>query len=293
MTPMIKRMLMGGLLLAAVALAGAGPIATVATAQEPTRIITNIAGDLYRLQNNFHYSVFLVTSEGIIATDPINADAARWLEAELAERFNQPVRYLIYSHDHADHIAGGEVFADTAVVVAHESAQADIIAEKRPTAVPDITFNDQLTIELGGQVVELSYLGRGHSDNMIVMRFPAERVLFAVDFIPIKALAFRDLSDGYIPEWMEAIKRTEAMDYDILVPGHGPIGAKADAAAFRGYMEALYTEVLAAARAGQSLEEMQRSITMDAYKEWFGHEDWRALNIEGMHNHIALHRRGN
>ena len=71
------------------------------------RSITKIAGDLYRFQNNFHYSVFLVTSDGIIVTDPINADAARWLKAELAKRFNKPIKYLVYSHDHVDHVAGG------------------------------------------------------------------------------------------------------------------------------------------------------------------------------------------
>ena len=109
-----------------------------AAAQQPKRAITRIAGDLYRFQNNFHYSVFLVTRDGVIATDPINAEAAAWLKAEIAERFGQEVKYLIYSHDHVDHIAGGEVFADTAVVVAHDNAKAAILGEKRPTAVPDV-----------------------------------------------------------------------------------------------------------------------------------------------------------
>lgn len=122
-------------------------VAGVATAQDGAkRTITKIKGDLYRFQNNFHYSVFLVTPDGIIATDPINADAARWLKAELKKRFDKPIRYLIYSHDHVDHIAGGEVFADTALVVAHENAKMDIISEQRPTAVPDLTFPDQMTI---------------------------------------------------------------------------------------------------------------------------------------------------
>ena len=61
------------------------------------------------LQNNFHYSVFLVTPDGVIVTDPINAEAATWLEAEIARRFDQPVKYLILSHDHRDHSAGGEL----------------------------------------------------------------------------------------------------------------------------------------------------------------------------------------
>src|SRR2546430_8481665 len=54
---------------------------------------------------------------------PINAEAARWLKDEIRKRFAQPVRYLVYSHDHADHIAGGEVFADTAVVAAPANAK--------------------------------------------------------------------------------------------------------------------------------------------------------------------------
>lgn len=64
-------------------------------AQEAKRAITKIAGDLYRFQNNFHYSVFLVTRDGIIVTDPIDADAARWLKGELTARFKVPVKYLI------------------------------------------------------------------------------------------------------------------------------------------------------------------------------------------------------
>src|SRR5688572_33368165 len=98
-------------------------MASWALAQTPAREITQLAGEIYRFRNNNHYSIFAVTSAGIIATDPINADAAQWLKGELQRRFSQPVKYLIYSHDHADHIAGGEVFADSATVVAHENAK--------------------------------------------------------------------------------------------------------------------------------------------------------------------------
>ena len=284
----VKRVVTGCLLLASLLLP------SITNAEEsPKRKITRIAGDRYRFQNKFHYSVFLVTPEGIIVTDPINSDSARWLKAELAKRFNKPIKYLIYSHDHADHISGGEVFADSAVVIAHENAKVDIINEKRPTAIPDITFSDKMSIELGGKTVELTYVGRGHSDNMIVIRFPSERVLFAVDFIPVKAVAWKNMTDAYIPDWMDAIKKVETMDFDILVPGHGSIGTKADASAFRGYMETLYDEVLQAARAGKSLQEMKKSIRLDKYKNWHLYEKFLQLNIEGMYNQINLHRRGN
>ncbi len=266
----------------------------LAQQQEPKRAITQIAGDLYRFQNNFHFSVFLVTPEGVIATDPINADAAAWLQDEIKQRFDQPIRYVIYSHDHADHIAGGEVFAEAgATVVAHENAKRTIIGEQRPTAVPEITFSDRMTIELGGKTVELIWPGRSHSDNLIVMLFPEERAAFTVDFISVRRLPYQTLSDAYFPDWIEAIKRVEALDFAILVPGHGPIGVKADAADHRRYLEDLYNAVLAAARAGQSLEEMQASITLDEYKDWGQYEDWRPMNIEGMYRQISLHRRGN
>ena len=267
--------------------------AASASAQDVRREITNIAGDLYRFQNNFHFSVFLVTDDGIIATDPINAEAAEWLKAELASRFGQPVRYLIYSHDHADHISGGEVFADTAIVVAHENAKTQIIGEGRPTAVPDVTFRDGMTIELGGKSVELAYVGKNHSDNSIVMTFPEERTLFAVDFIPVRTLAFRDFGDAYIPEWIDSLKAVEAMDFDILAPGHGSLGTPEDVTAFRGYMEDLRAEVLASLRAGRTLEETQQAVTLDAYKDWGQYENWLPLNIAGMYQRLSLNRRGN
>lgn len=269
--------------------------AVAAQAQsEPKRNITQIAGDLYRFQNNFHFSVFLVTPDGVIVTDPINADAAQWLKAEIASRFGKPIRYVVYSHDHRDHIAGGEVFAaDGAIVVAHSKAKRAIIGENRPTAVPDITFKKQMTLELGGKTVELKYVGKNHSDNMIVMRFPAERVLFAVDFIPVKTVAFKDFPDAYLPQWIRSLDRVEAMDFDILAPGHGPLGTKADVAAFKGYMIDLTEQVLAQARMGKSLEETKAAVDLSKYSAWGQFEAWSPLNIEGAYQRAQLNRRGN
>lgn len=261
--------------------------------QAPSREITRIAGDLYRFRNAGHFSVFLVTPAGIIATDPVNAEAARWLKQELAKRFKQPVKHLIYSHDHSDHISGGEVFADAALVVAHENAKEVILGEKRPTAVPNITFSDRMTLELGGQQVELIYVGKNHSNNSIVMRFPAERVLFAVDFIAVESLPFRDFSDAYIEDWIGSLKRVEALDFDILAPGHGSLGRKEHVRMLRSYMEELRDEVLKYARQGKSLEEIKQLVKMEKYSGWGQYKAYLLLNIEGMYRHIQLHRRPN
>ena len=282
---------LAGFTLAVALLLGSVPVAR--SQQAPAvREITRIAGEVYRFRNNNHYSVFAVTPAGVIATDPINADAARWLRAEITRRFNQPVRYVVYSHDHADHISGGEVFADTAVVVAHDNAKAAIVGEKRPTAVPQVTFSDRLTLELGGTVLELAHVGRNHSDNSLVMRFPKERLLFAVDFIPVNSLAFRDFPDAYMPDWIESLTRVEAMDFDVLVPGHGPLGTKANVTMFREYLQDLRAEVIRLAREGKSVDEMKSAITLPRYAAW-GPREWFPLNIEGMYRLVQATRRPN
>ena len=263
------------------------------TAAPAVREITKIAGEVYRFRNNNHYSVFAVTPQGIIATDPIDAEAAAWLKNEFKTRFNASAKYLIYSHDHRDHIAGGQVFADTATVIAHSRAKEVIVGEKRPTAVPQVTFTDSMTVELGGTVVELSFVGRNHSDNSIVMRFPKERILFVVDFIPIKAMPFRDFPDAYLADWLESLRRVEAMEFDILAPGHGPLGKPEDVRTFRVYMDELRAEVLAATRAGKTVDEMKQSITMSKYESWSAYKDYLPLNIEGMYRLVQATRRGN
>jgi len=258
--------------------------------QAPRREITQIKGDLYRFRNAGHFSVFMVTPAGIVATDPIDAEAARWLKAELGKRFSKPVRYLIYSHDHADHISGGEVFSDTAVVIAHDNAKTVILRERRPTAAPDITFSDRLTVELGGKRVELVYLGKNHSDNSIVMRFPDERVIFAVDFIPVRSLPFRNFPDAYIDEWIESLKKAEALDFDILAPGHGELGKKEDVRLMRAYLEELREQVAEYVRAEKSIDEIKQLVTMEKYSSWGNYKNYLSLNIEGMVRHIQLHR---
>ena len=258
----------------------------------PTREITQVSGDLYRFRNNNHFSVFLITSEGAIATDPIDKGAAAWLKSEIHRRFNQVVKFLVYSHDHRDHIAGGEVF-DEAVVIAHANTKAKIIGEKRPTAIPDLTYSDKMTIELGGKMVHLIYVGRNHSDNSTVLYFPSERAVYAVDFISVDRMPWRTLNDTYFPDWFESIRTVEALDFDIILPGHGIVGTKEDVSEHREYLELLYRTVLESVRAGKSLDEIKQSVRFDRYKHFEQYELSLLLNIEGVHRMITANRMEN
>jgi glyoxylase-like metal-dependent hydrolase (beta-lactamase superfamily II) len=254
---------------------------------QTTRGITQIRGDLYRFQNNAHYSVFLVTPEGIVVTDPISKEAAAWLNQELADRFEVPVTHLIYSHDHADHITGGEAFGDQVTVIGHRLTKEAIQRENRAVPVPEITFEDTYTLELGGQRVELYYPGKSHGNNCIAMLFPGQSTVFVVDFITVDRLPYRNLGDGHMPDWVEAIKFVEGLDFEILAPGHGMLGVKADATNHRKYFEALRNAVLKGISQEQTLEEMQQSIQLEEFKHFSNYDEWLALNIEGMYKMLS------
>ncbi|MBM3619211.1 MAG: MBL fold metallo-hydrolase [Alphaproteobacteria bacterium] len=187
----------------------------------------------------------------------------------------------------------GEIFADTAIVVAHANARTVIVGEKRPTAVPTVTFTERLDIDLGGTKLELHSVGRNHSNNSIVMRLPAEKLIFAVDFIPANSRGFRDWPDACLEEWIESLKRVEAMEFDVLAPGHGALGDKRHVTAFRGYVEDLSNQVLAAVRAGQTQEETKALVDISKYKDWGGFQQMGALNVGGMYRPVSANRRPN
>ncbi len=260
----------------------------VVAEQLPDRGIVRITGDLYRFQENAHYGVFLVTSDGVIVVDQINAETATWLKTQLQQRFQKEVKYLVYSHHHEDHVSGGEVFAATATIIAHDNAVAGLNVLKIPTPLPDITFSDSMTLVLGQSVVELSYAGISHSNDSLIVHFPAQRAIYAADFVLAKALPFQDIPlwAYHYPEWLASLHNLESMDFDILIPAHDQIGTHKDVRLFRHYMEDLESAVRDAIDAGLSVEEMQQTISLDEYKDWALYDAWFALNVKGMYQQL-------
>ncbi|MGI9412381.1 MAG: hypothetical protein ACR2PM_01850 [Hyphomicrobiales bacterium] len=117
------------------------------------------------------------------------------------------------------------------------------------------------------------------------------RALFAVDFIPVKAVAYRTLPDAHLPEWIGSLRRIERVNFEILVPGHGAVGARADVTAFRRYMSDLHDEVLKYARQGKTLEETKKLVDLSAHKDLAMFDKWMPLNVEGAYQRIQMHRR--
>ena len=253
------------------------PLLTVTAAAQDQRELAQVAGDVWRFQNKFHFSVVVETTDGVVVTDPINAEAAAWLEAEIASRFGKPVTHLVYSHSHADHASGGAVFADTATVIAQENAPDTLDG-----VVPDIRFSERLSFSSGAHSFELTYLGPGHGTDLLAMVIRPENVAFIVDVVSPGRLPYRDFPGADIAGMIEQIKAVEALDFEIMAPGHSRIGNKADAAETRAYIEWLREAVAAELRAGKTVEQVVADLDTSAYSGMMAYNMWRDLNIQGM-----------
>ena len=276
------------ILLAPITIALAAIIGTVAVhaqpAAQPTFATTKVADNVYMFRYEGHQAMFVVTSEGVIATDPIseNRPAAAAYLAEIRKITQAPIRYVIYSHGHADHIAGGKPFKDAgAIFVAHRLAKESLARMNRADIVPvDETVDDMRTITLGGTEVELLYVGKNHSDNTLVVRLPRERIIFTVDFVPVASVQFSNMPDSYLPDWDESLKRVLALEWDRMIPGHGRIGAKQDVQNLIGYMQDLSAEVKKAADAGKCPDAAKAEIKLPKYASWTNYERYLPGNIE-------------
>jgi glyoxylase-like metal-dependent hydrolase (beta-lactamase superfamily II) len=129
---------------------------------------------------------------------------------------------------------------------------------------PTTTFTDKHTVTLGGKTVNMSYVGTAHTDDGVVMHFPAERAIFAADVIQVKRLPVS--IPPSIGAWIDTLRTINAIDYDHALTGHALAGTKKDVVEFQSFLEELAQGVAAGIGAGQSLAEIQKSLQLEKYK---------------------------
>jgi glyoxylase-like metal-dependent hydrolase (beta-lactamase superfamily II) len=261
----------------------AQPAAPPAQPSRPTFETQKVEGTdnvyIFRYQNR--QAMFVVTNDGVIATDPIGygqPQAVTTYVDEIKKVTPQPIKYLIYSHHHFDHIAGGKPFKDAgATIIAHTKAKARLVVLQDPaTVLPDETVDTNRTIQLGGTTLELSYIGLNHSDSSLVMRLPKEKIIFAVDFIPVASVPGRGMIDSYPLEWEDSLKQVLAMDWERLIPGHpgpgGRLGSKEDVQNLLTFLQDASAAVRAAAREGKCWDAVEKEMKLPKYESWPGYE---------------------
>lgn len=260
----------------------------LSTAAQEYRI-EQMKDNVYRVTAGKYRSVFMATDEGLFLTDPISTEAATWLREALERRFDAPIRYLAYSHNHVDHTMGGDVLAGEGVtVVAHEDAAADLRRTRVPTALPDVTFREETTITLGDSRVELRYYGRNNGRGSVSMRFLPANVLFVVDWIVLGRMPYKDLPGYDIHGMIESTRAVlEGPRFDLFIGGHGAVGTRADVERYFAYLEALYGAVRDGVLAGKTKAELQDEIQLPKYSNLRMYDAWLPMNVAGVYDTLV------
>lgn len=246
--------------IAAAALALVLCIAASAQAQGLKRIAENVyayaGAKTATPQNSYGANVGVVVGkEGVIVIDAlISAKEGKRLQRDIRKITNKPVRYVVLTHAHMDHALGASVFTDQgALLVSHEleraylerkgqgilnkAAQFGLSKEDMAgtrVVLPSITFTERLTLRLGDETVELIHQLPSHSTGSTLVLLPRQKVLFTGDVLFTDFHPF--LGEGDIPAWTKTLDAIQAMDLEVIVPGHGPLSSKKDVADMKDYI---------------------------------------------------------
>jgi glyoxylase-like metal-dependent hydrolase (beta-lactamase superfamily II) len=276
--------------IAVAATAAAGP-SLAQTPTPPPFATTKVEGtdNVYIFRYGNHQAMFVVTKAGVIATDPISygrPQAAKTYVEEIQKITKAPIKYLIYSHHHYDHIAGGKPFKEAgAKIVAHRRAKERLVALKGlDVVIPDEVVDGKRIISLGGTTLELHFTGRNHSDSSLVMLLPKEKIIFAVDFNSLGAVPSRlAINDSYPIEWEASLKRTLALKWDRMIPGHpgpgGRLGTRADMEQQLAFLTDLSAEVKKASDAGKCFSPADTELKLPKYTTLLNYEQNLSWNV--------------
>jgi len=204
-----------------------------AWAQQPRPPLTieKVTDNLWVIIGNGGNVAVMPTTEGVILVDDKFAQDAPEIVAKVKTVSDKPIRYVLNTHQHGDHTGGNDaMMAANAQILITKQARANMVAGKQP-GLPQITYNTEAQVFLGGKEVDAKYVGRGHTNGDAVIYFPSERVLHTGDLFVSSGAPFCDTSaGGSIKEWDATIRKALELDFDTVIPGHGAVAKKADLA---------------------------------------------------------------
>jgi len=197
----------------------------------------------------------VIGRDGILVVDTlISAKEAQRFLADIRKVSDKPIKYVVNTHTHLDHAFGNCVFAKLGAVVISHSADRKLLERVGEATLkniakfglkpedmagteivlPQLSFSDRLTIDLGGETVELIRVAPSHTEGSVIAYLPAKKLLFAGDIL------FTDfhpyLADGDIPGWTRTLDALLAMDVERIIPGHGPLSTKKDLREMKEYL---------------------------------------------------------
>src|SRR5215475_6959480 len=276
----MKRKTLGSILLAAFLLQGAWVVYTQNQKPPGPLRIQKIKGDLFMISGEGGNVAVYVTSEGVVLVDDMFDRNHADILAQVKSVTDKPLRYVINTHQHDDHAGGDLKMLPIAEVVAHKNARANLVDIKQPyyedtpgtpIGLPRVTFSDELSVHLGGKEVRAKYFDRGHTSGDIVVYFPELKVVHTGDLFlgrqagrggqastrPLGVNIYVDYAQGgSFFDWTKTLDGALQLDFDTVIPGHGPVSSKDDVIKFRQDLEAMRNRLMAMVKDGKSKDDM-------------------------------------
>ncbi len=234
--------------------------------------LNKVKDDLYEIEGDGGNVAVYITDEGVILIDDKFDRDHQQIVDNVKSVTSQPIKYVINTHYHQDHSGGNAQFLPTAEVISTAMARKNILEHKQqgniqppPVSPARVTFTTELDVNLGGKEVRAIYMGRGHTDGDAVIYFPALRVLHTGDLMAGTSPLIDYNGGGSLVEWPKTLDNALKLDFDTVIPGHGPITNKAGLRTYRDNVDKMRERVSALIREGKSQEDVAKFMT-DEYK---------------------------
>ncbi len=250
--------------------------------------LTKVKDDLYLIENSdvtpeaLRYwggnITVCLTNNGVVLIDAKYARAHDDVVAKVRSLTDQPIKYVILTHNHGDHSEGAPLLeAMGATVIISNADRENMTRAANPTWLPSVTYIGQSRLFLGGKELQL-YQFRGHTRGDTAVYFPADRVIVVGDLLttnPLMPPIVNYGDGGNWTDWTHSMDEVLKMDFDVAIPGHGPMVTKNQVAEIRNKFVAIQQRVRELNRQKRTQEEI--SATLMSEFQWAP-----ANNIPGM-----------
>ncbi|HUQ95673.1 MAG TPA: MBL fold metallo-hydrolase [Bryobacteraceae bacterium] len=258
--------------IAAIAVGGLWVAMTQQPPQQPLTV-EKLADDLHVIVGSGGNVGVLTTAEGVILVDDkFDRNVPEILE-KVRSITDKPVRYVVNTHHHGDHSGGNTtLIRSAAAIVAHDNVYTNMVKGEQP-GPPQITFSDKAYVRLGGKALRAHHFGRGHTNGDAVILFTAHRVIHMGDLF-VAGTPFIDYAGGgSAVEWTKTIDKALTLDFDRVIPGHGPIMTKAELGKWNDTFKALRSKASELKRKGVTKEEMANQLKLEEFG-WKASANW-------------------
>ena len=233
-----------------------------------------------------------VTNDGVIIVDNKFPHSFRMITTEVGNVTSLPIKYVLDTHHHGDHAGSNADFMAIGEVISHKNARGNMVRNNQPGA-PRVVFSDETSVFLGGVEVRAHHFGRGHTNGDAVIYFPELRTIHTGDLFiwgqrsdGSTLSPFMDYNNGGSGlAWTATLDGVLALDFDTVIPGHGPILGRDEVQTFRDRMQTLQDRMRTAIEAGVSRDDApDRVETADL--------DWpfRPAALQAFYDEVAADR---